>query len=319
MQGACPKVPQQNNFSDCGLFTLQFAQSFFERPVKDFTLPIRCLSDWFKQDVVGRKRESVANLIRSLMDEHKPNHGITLPPLSFSSIRDKVDSIGQSQAEEEAAADSGQENGGKRLNDAGEEKIPGLGTGPENGQQKPKSISKDINSKCRKGTKSSSKKESLLNDSENKSSLFETNVDESTDLSSCSNTIKFLSRILDKSNSLVNSKKDPKGTPAASCERENSSPVNSEETTETLKAKSKKPDRINSSLSNSLDESRSKNNSVPLRTSENRLKSSLHLLRDSYSGSGNSDEEDELFLSKKENEPKAVENSLNNTREHSER
>lgn len=30
MKGACPKVPQQTNFSDCGLFTLQFAESFFK-------------------------------------------------------------------------------------------------------------------------------------------------------------------------------------------------------------------------------------------------------------------------------------------------
>lgn len=30
MPGACPKVPQQMNFSDCGVFTLQFAENLFE-------------------------------------------------------------------------------------------------------------------------------------------------------------------------------------------------------------------------------------------------------------------------------------------------
>ena len=30
MRGCCPKVPQQPNFSDCGIFVLQYIQSFFE-------------------------------------------------------------------------------------------------------------------------------------------------------------------------------------------------------------------------------------------------------------------------------------------------
>ena len=30
MKGACPRVPQQMNYSDCGVYTLQFAESFFE-------------------------------------------------------------------------------------------------------------------------------------------------------------------------------------------------------------------------------------------------------------------------------------------------
>ncbi|KAJ8890436.1 hypothetical protein PR048_009945 [Dryococelus australis] len=30
MKGACPKVPQQTNFTDCGLYVLQFAEAFFK-------------------------------------------------------------------------------------------------------------------------------------------------------------------------------------------------------------------------------------------------------------------------------------------------
>jgi Ulp1 family protease len=30
IKGATPKVPQQNNFYDCGLFLLQYAESFFQ-------------------------------------------------------------------------------------------------------------------------------------------------------------------------------------------------------------------------------------------------------------------------------------------------
>ena len=30
VRGGCPKVPQQTNFSDCGVFVLQYAETFFE-------------------------------------------------------------------------------------------------------------------------------------------------------------------------------------------------------------------------------------------------------------------------------------------------
>ena len=30
VRGGCPKVPQQTNFSDCGVFVLQYIESFFE-------------------------------------------------------------------------------------------------------------------------------------------------------------------------------------------------------------------------------------------------------------------------------------------------
>ena len=30
IKGACPKVPQQSNFTDCGLYVLQYVESFFE-------------------------------------------------------------------------------------------------------------------------------------------------------------------------------------------------------------------------------------------------------------------------------------------------
>lgn len=30
IKGACPKVPQQMNFTDCGLYVLQYVESFFK-------------------------------------------------------------------------------------------------------------------------------------------------------------------------------------------------------------------------------------------------------------------------------------------------
>lgn len=29
IKGSCPKVPQQNNFTDCGLYVLQYVEQFF--------------------------------------------------------------------------------------------------------------------------------------------------------------------------------------------------------------------------------------------------------------------------------------------------
>ena len=33
IKGACPKVPQQSNFTDCGLYVLQYVESFFKASI----------------------------------------------------------------------------------------------------------------------------------------------------------------------------------------------------------------------------------------------------------------------------------------------
>lgn len=30
IKGSCPKIPQQNNFTDCGLYLLQYVEHFFK-------------------------------------------------------------------------------------------------------------------------------------------------------------------------------------------------------------------------------------------------------------------------------------------------
>ncbi|KAL3883143.1 hypothetical protein ACJMK2_029436 [Sinanodonta woodiana] len=71
LRGSVPKVPQQNNFSDCGVFVLQYVESFFEDPIQDFTIPIRGLQNWFPLKRVDRKRTEIRNLILSLKDEYE--------------------------------------------------------------------------------------------------------------------------------------------------------------------------------------------------------------------------------------------------------
>ncbi|XP_070495132.1 sentrin-specific protease 7-like [Chironomus tepperi] len=76
------KVPQQDNLTDCGLFLLQYVEQFFKEPLKDFRIPIKSLSKWFHQDIVTRKREDIANLIKTLIAREGSMH-VKLPDIEF--------------------------------------------------------------------------------------------------------------------------------------------------------------------------------------------------------------------------------------------
>ncbi|TRY88195.1 hypothetical protein DNTS_026889 [Danionella cerebrum] len=59
------RVPQQDNSSDCGLYLLQYAESFLQDPVVHFDLPLR-LELWFPRQQVRGKREEIRDLILHL-------------------------------------------------------------------------------------------------------------------------------------------------------------------------------------------------------------------------------------------------------------
>ncbi|XP_018020822.1 sentrin-specific protease 6-like [Hyalella azteca] len=84
LKGAVPCVPKQTNFIDCGLYTLQFTESFFRQPLKDYRFPISSIVNWFDEAIVAGKRKAIARLIKTLMDEYNPNNNFILPPISFS-------------------------------------------------------------------------------------------------------------------------------------------------------------------------------------------------------------------------------------------
>ncbi|XP_069091756.1 sentrin-specific protease 6 isoform X3 [Pleurodeles waltl] len=67
MKGSNPRVPQQNNFSDCGVYILQYVESFFENPIHSFDLPMN-LSGWFPEQRMKTKREEIRNLILQLQE-----------------------------------------------------------------------------------------------------------------------------------------------------------------------------------------------------------------------------------------------------------
>ncbi|CAK9818629.1 Sentrin-specific protease 7 [Anthophora plagiata] len=83
IKGASLKVPQQSNFTDCGLYVLQYVESFFKNPIKDYTLPIKTLKNWFEEIVVTRKREELSKLLIKLMNATKGDKNITLPVVNF--------------------------------------------------------------------------------------------------------------------------------------------------------------------------------------------------------------------------------------------
>uniref|UniRef100_A0A0P6J3H0 Sentrin-specific protease 6 n=1 Tax=Heterocephalus glaber TaxID=10181 RepID=A0A0P6J3H0_HETGA len=67
MKGSNPKVPQQNNFSDCGVYVLQYVESFFENPILNFELPMN-LTNWFPPPRMRTKREEIRNIILKLQE-----------------------------------------------------------------------------------------------------------------------------------------------------------------------------------------------------------------------------------------------------------
>ncbi|XP_069577356.1 sentrin-specific protease 7-like isoform X2 [Brachyistius frenatus] len=65
MRSCSCRVPQQDNSSDCGVFLLQYVESFLQNPVVHFDLPLR-LDGWFPRQQVRQKREEIRSLILKL-------------------------------------------------------------------------------------------------------------------------------------------------------------------------------------------------------------------------------------------------------------
>ncbi|XP_017028788.1 sentrin-specific protease 6 isoform X3 [Drosophila kikkawai] len=90
MPGHCVKVPQQNNFTDCGLYLLQYVEQFFSEPIRDYRLPIKQLTNWFDFLTVTKKREDIANLIQQLMDEGNQQQRHVLPVIEFPTLNGQL-------------------------------------------------------------------------------------------------------------------------------------------------------------------------------------------------------------------------------------
>jgi len=88
MPGCSPKVQQQPNFSDCGIYLLQYVESFFKNPITDYTLPITALRTWFPEEEVRNKRAMIADLIRTLAAQQNPGKEFRFPEILFQAEDD---------------------------------------------------------------------------------------------------------------------------------------------------------------------------------------------------------------------------------------
>ncbi|KAM6138851.1 sentrin-specific protease 6 [Phoenicopterus ruber ruber] len=91
MKGSNPKVPQQNNFSDCGVYILQYVESFFENPILSFELPMN-LTDWFPRPRMKTKREEIRKIILKLQEQqNKEKKGQKDPSSMERSLQEKTE------------------------------------------------------------------------------------------------------------------------------------------------------------------------------------------------------------------------------------
>lgn len=84
MPGCQPTVPRQPNAFDCGLYVLQYTESFFKSPILDFTNP-RTMKrkDWFQESEVQTKRKMIYEFILNFVKMNFPENLQYVPELSF--------------------------------------------------------------------------------------------------------------------------------------------------------------------------------------------------------------------------------------------
>ncbi|KAK3537643.1 hypothetical protein QTP70_017033, partial [Hemibagrus guttatus] len=70
MNGWSVQVPQQDNHTDCGVYVLQYVESFITNPPRTFH-PAMDLRDWFPQTLVKKKRERIKRLIFRLQQQQQ--------------------------------------------------------------------------------------------------------------------------------------------------------------------------------------------------------------------------------------------------------
>jgi len=89
-----PSVRGQKNSKDCGIFLLQYVESFFRTRTRDWCDDSIEHMDWFPKEEVMKKRGKIAKLVRDLAVkqhyERKSHRKLVFPPLDFRSVESPV-------------------------------------------------------------------------------------------------------------------------------------------------------------------------------------------------------------------------------------
>ncbi|XP_035212424.1 sentrin-specific protease 6-like [Stegodyphus dumicola] len=73
IQGYILQCPQQKNNHDCGLYLLQYVESFFQNPIPFYLNSVPDLKNWFKAEDVLFKRSKIKALILNLQKKQLEN------------------------------------------------------------------------------------------------------------------------------------------------------------------------------------------------------------------------------------------------------
>ncbi|CAF0798384.1 unnamed protein product, partial [Brachionus calyciflorus] len=127
MTGETVNAPLQTNYFDCGIYLLQYVESFFTKPIEAFNSPIN-LENWFKLDVIKIKRKQIKALIGTLRDKQNglPGHSLKTEDLKnikpeegshLSSISKKLKQKSSESSDDENESNSSHKNPKKMLMD----------------------------------------------------------------------------------------------------------------------------------------------------------------------------------------------------------
>ncbi|CAL8137418.1 unnamed protein product [Orchesella dallaii] len=83
MPGCMPKVPQQPNKTDCGLYLLQYVESFFSSPIQNFETLDLSLKNWFQTSIVENKRREIYEFILKKVEQLYPQNLARIPTVNF--------------------------------------------------------------------------------------------------------------------------------------------------------------------------------------------------------------------------------------------
>jgi len=93
--GCMPKVPQQPNFSDCGLFMLQYVESFFSHPIENYDTSNIHLRTWFDRSIAENKRREIFDFIKKKIELQNPLNLSRVPSVNFEPTDEVVQPGGE--------------------------------------------------------------------------------------------------------------------------------------------------------------------------------------------------------------------------------